>query len=213
MALKIMCISDTHCRHRSLELDLEGVDCIIHSGDFSSGSEASTIDFLLWYSELYVKHKILIAGNHDWFAYNYQEDFKRKCELLDIIYLDDSECTIEGVVFYGTPWVNKFYNWAFMEYENNLKDIYKKISKGVHVLISHGPAHGTLDVVLRAGAGSVGSTSLRDHLPKLKRLKAHIFGHIHENYGIVQHQHYVSVNASILDANYRIHNNPVIIEV
>lgn len=211
--MKILCLSDTHGRHRQLQLDLEGIDCVVHTGDFSNGSEFSTDDFLNWYSELPVKHKILIAGNHDWYAYNYNDKFKMKCQLFYIDYLEDSEITIDGVVFYGTPYVNKFYNWAFMDYEEGLAKIYKKISKKVNVLLTHGPAYGTLDVVLRDGAGSVGSTSLARQVPKLKRLKAHIFGHIHEGYGVVENKHYKSINASVLNARYMLVNKPIVIEV
>ena len=54
-------ISDTHCRHKRLELP-EGY-AIIHCGDVSGrGSEKEVIDFLEWYSKLPFKYKIFTWG-------------------------------------------------------------------------------------------------------------------------------------------------------
>lgn len=66
----ILAISDTHGMHDRLKLDLENVNCIIHSGDSTNyydllRNEREFDEFILWYAKLPVKHKILIAGNHD----------------------------------------------------------------------------------------------------------------------------------------------------
>ena len=68
--MKILCLSDTHGYHERLKID-ETVDVIVHTGDFSNSYGKNNIyeteEFLGWYSSLKIKHKILVAGNHDTF--------------------------------------------------------------------------------------------------------------------------------------------------
>lgn len=212
--MRILCLSDTHTMHRKLDLrNLEGIDVVVHTGDFSNGCELSTDEFLCWFSDLLIPTKILVAGNHDKYVVHQNDRFKRKCALLHINYLQDSGIEVDGIKFWGTPWVNQFYNWAFMAYEKDLSSIYKMIPKDTNILLSHGPAQGILDYVNRVGGGNVGSSSLTIYLKKLKKLKYHIFGHIHEGYGIQELKNYIAVNASNLDDNYRPVNIPIVIEV
>lgn len=216
--MRIMCLSDTHTMHHKVDLgDLSEIDCVVHTGDFSNGDELSTDNFLCWFSDLPVKHKILVAGNHDKEVQRNNDRFKIKTAVLGITYLQDSGCEIEGISFYGCPWVNQFYNWAFMCYERDLSKIYKLIPKDTQVLLSHGPAQGYLDFVERVGGGHVGSLALRDRIKKLPKLKYHIFGHIHCCAGILEIEtksnKYTAVNASILNDDYKIANKPIVIEI
>ena len=61
----IHAISDTHTKHR--ELNLPGGEVLIHAGDFMSSGYGldDAIDFLNWFNNQKYKHKIFIAGNHD----------------------------------------------------------------------------------------------------------------------------------------------------
>ena len=62
--IRIVLISDTHNRHRTLQLP-EG-DIIIHAGDFTNnGTEKEIKDFDSWLASLDYHHKILVPGNHD----------------------------------------------------------------------------------------------------------------------------------------------------
>ena len=214
-----MCLSDTHTMHHKLDLStLHGIDCVVHTGDFSNGDELSTDNFLCWFSDLPVKHKVFIAGNHDRHIQHNNDRFKRKVALLGgIHYLEDSGVDIEGIKFWGTPYVNQFYNWAFMLPEKELSKVYKLIPKDTQVLLSHGPAQGILDFVNRIGGGHVGSLALRNKVKRLKDLKYHIFGHIHCGAGkevvITKTNMYTTVNASVLDDDYRWVNQPIVIEI
>jgi 3',5'-cyclic AMP phosphodiesterase CpdA len=63
--VKIVFISDTHNKHRDVMLP-ENIDILVHSGDFTlRGREKEIKDFSAWLGELKIKHKIVIAGNHD----------------------------------------------------------------------------------------------------------------------------------------------------
>jgi len=63
--MKLHIISDTHTRHR--ELNLPGGDVLIHAGDFMSSGYGldDAVDFLNWFEVQDYTHKIFIAGNHD----------------------------------------------------------------------------------------------------------------------------------------------------
>ena len=196
--MRVLCLSDTHSYHKDLEVPKKGYTCAVHTGDWSNrGSELETDDFLVWFSELPCKHKILVAGNHDWYAYSHNNHLKTKCALLGITYLQDEEVVINGIKFYGTPWVNKFYDWAFMKYESDLTKVYNKIPDDTNVLLTHGPALYILDEVPR---GHVGSAALAERIKELKDLEVHMCGHIHESWGDIKTDGYRALNNAVLGA-------------
>jgi Icc-related predicted phosphoesterase len=59
------------------------------------------------------------------------------------------------------------------------------------------------------GGKSAGCEELRDCLKRLKKLKLHVFGHIHEGYGKVQVNGVIHVNASIMNDKYYPVNKPI----
>lgn len=195
--MKLVHLSDTHGLHHRIEVP--NGTFLVHTGDFSSrGTEAETDDFLLWFSELPHKHKLLIAGNHDFFPYMKPDEFAQKCYTLGIIYLEDSYITLEGIKFYGTPYVPTFYDWAFMESESRLAKRYARIENDTQVLLTHGPALWILDEVPR---GHVGSSALADRLEQLPHLTHHLCGHIHESRG--KHRgRYLTSNGSCVSRWY-----------
>jgi len=67
--IKIWHISDTHCLHNQLIIP-DGIDMIIHSGDCSNNRDTAinsnqVVDFINWFSNLQIQHKVFVAGNHD----------------------------------------------------------------------------------------------------------------------------------------------------
>jgi Icc-related predicted phosphoesterase len=223
--MKILCISDTHTKHRQIPKEqLLEADCIVHAGDISNvGDLEDTKDFLDWFSNLNYKYKIFIAGNHD---FNFQEsDFRYKDTMgllklySDVIYLCDSEIIIEGLKFYGSPWQPAFFDWAFnLQRGEEINEKWKLIPEDTNVLITHGPIQGILDKT--KGGQYVGCKDLKEKVYSLLGiLKLHVCGHIHEAYGQSkctydydkEGHHYV--NASILDEKYRVVNKPILIEI
>ena len=64
--MTFVAISDTHNMHTPLILP-EG-DVLIHAGDVTKqGSEAQVYHFLEWFSAQPHRHKVFIAGNHDFY--------------------------------------------------------------------------------------------------------------------------------------------------
>lgn len=58
-----------------------------------------------------------------------------------------------------------------------------------------------------------GCEELVKRIDQLKHLKVHIFGHIHEGYGILKVAGVTYANASICNVRYRPLNAPLVIEV
>lgn len=209
--MKIVCISDTHLQVGK-KFKLPVGDVLIHAGDGTGrGSLRELATFADWFARLPHKHKILIAGNHD---FGFQED-PALCRTLfagdGINYLEDSGVTIDGVKFWGSPWQPWFLDWAFnLPRGAALKAHWDLIPNDTDVLITHSPPYGILDTV--ASGEDVGCQDLRIALARVKP-KVHVFGHIHESYGRVQFGETLYVNAAVCDASYRPINKPQVVEI
>lgn len=214
--MKILCISDTHCKHRDILPEwMEPADIIIHAGDISNvGRQHEIEDFCDWFSGLdQYKHKIFIAGNHDWgFQRNPIDSTRLVRNFENIIYLEDSSVEIEGVKFYGSPWQPEFCNWAFNLPRNGveLAEKWNAIPDDTDVLITHGPAFGRLDRT--PGGMRVGCELLTEKLKSLK-VKKFICGHIHDSYGESFDDWVHYINAATLNEQYEVQNEPIIFEI
>lgn len=179
----LACISDTHQHHK--KLFIEPCDILIHAGDFTyHGENKECLKFLDWYSTMPAKHKVLICGNHEVVISQQIYLLEEWCKERDIHLLQNSDVTLEGLKIWGSPYSVRFGNWAYGLPEDELATIYQNIPKDIDVLVTHGPAWGCLDTVLRGER--VGSTALKDVLDEgtLSKLRLHVVGHIHESRGI-----------------------------
>ena len=185
---------------------------LIHAGDVSKRGHKSEIqDFLVWFSIQPQLYKIFIAGNHDFFFEETSEAEINKIIPENIIYLNDSGITIEGIKIWGSPVQPRFFDWAFNR--DRGEDILKHwnlIPDDTDILITHGPPYGILDLTNRGLR--VGCEELRKKVD-LIRPKYHIFGHIHESNGIENKENTIFINASVLDLRYRPVFNPTVFEI
>jgi len=207
--MKFIAISDTHGYHR--ELTLPKGDAIIHAGDFCHyGSHNHGYDFLAWYKDLDFEHKLLIGGNHDFFAAEYPDKFK---EVLpkEITYLNDSGTTINGIKIWGSPVQPDLVGWAFgKERGAAMKAHWDLIPTDIDLLITHTPAFGILD---KATSGkALGCEELTKKLEKLT-LKVHIFGHVHASYGEKVIGTTKFINASNINSSKGLVNKPIIFDL
>lgn len=218
--MTLCCISDTHGRHRDLDLSQYSADVLIHAGDWTKGRDlglSETKDFLEWLSIQPFTHKIFIAGNHEVAVEASTRYFDEiMLNYPNLIYLQNSETIINGVKFYGSPYSNEFNDWAFMKDDIALSHIWETIPDDTQVLITHGPAYGCHDQVKQAYGRNphVGSKSL--HCRKLAlqdTLKVHISGHIHEAAGTSIIANCTNICASVLNENYQLINKPTLIEM
>jgi predicted phosphodiesterase len=215
--VKITCISDTHNQHLHIPPDwLEGGDVLVHAGDISGrGSLKEVEEFLAWFNELPYTHKIMIAGNHDfWFekmsTFAVNEMLAEKYP--NITYLNDSGVEIDGVKFWGSPVQPWFYDWAFNRMGTDICRHWDMIPLDTDVLITHGPMKGFLDMTLRGV--STGCPYLLEKSAEMTNLKLFVCGHIHEAYGKFEFPDGgVFVNASTLNFNYQVQNKPIVVEI
>jgi Icc-related predicted phosphoesterase len=206
--MRIVCISDTHHLENHMKEKIPEGDVLVHSGDFTNvGSKEDVVAFNNWIGKLPHKYKIVIAGNHDWLLYNKKNARKF---LTNCIYLEDEETIIDGKIFYGSPWTPIFFCWAFMGTERELKEKWDNIPDHTDVLITHGPPYGILDRNIEGYY--TGSKALIEKVLELKP-KLHIFGHIHESYGVKRNDFTCFVNASTCNRSYVPVNKPIVVDI
>ena len=217
---RITFISDTHTRQGQIPYsDLPGGDLLIHAGDImNSGYNKNDIfDFLHWYDSIpgYDK-KIFIAGNHDRMFENDPEEVKEILKQYpNIIYLQDEVYEIydletdKSIKLYGSPWQPEFYSWAFNMQRNSiqLSGKWEAIPDDTDILITHGPAWGSVDTVAGRPWDNLGCELLAERIQRF-RPKIHVCGHIHSGYDIdtIDGIHYI--NASVLDERYEYTQKP-----
>lgn len=203
--MRLVLISDTHNQHGSL--DLPAGDVLVHAGDFTmQGKEPEVAAFGRWLALQPHRHKIVVAGNHD-FLFERQPVLARSLLPADVHYLLDSEVTLDGLRFWGSPWQPWFHDWAFnVQRGPEIAAKWALIPEGIDVLITHGPPFGVGD---RTVSGEdVGCVDLGRAMTRAKP-RLSVFGHIHEGYGV----HGNKINASICDARYRLVNPPIVVDL
>lgn len=210
--MKIVIISDTHNKHRvlrDLEKGVPAADVLIHCGDATMRGLIEEVgSFGNWLRSLPYRHKLFVPGNHDFL---FDKSARLGRELVagkGVHVLIDQPYTIDGVKFYGTPWVPNLEGWAFYGDHITLVSRFHHILDDTNVLITHGPPSGLLD----NGRNHYGSAELAARVAELSYLKLHCFGHIHESYGREDSTH-ISVNASTCDIDYNAVNAPVLVEI
>jgi|APTNR8051073442_1049403.scaffolds.fasta_scaffold00005_233 Icc-related predicted phosphoesterase len=206
--MKIILISDTHNQHEKLTLP-EG-DMIIHAGDVSGGgSHVEVLSFLYWFARLPFKYKIFIAGNHDFLL---ERKMITESDFPDgVTYLKNSMVEIEDLRIYGSPYTPKFSNWAFMKKRGeDMRNVWTLIPRNVDILVTHGPPFMILDQT--AHGAYIGCEGLLNRVKELKP-KVHVLGHVHEGYGIKEEFGVNFINASVLNENYRLINEPIVIGI
>jgi Icc-related predicted phosphoesterase len=237
--MRLICISDTHTKHREVFKDLKkyvnqnDFNLLIHAGDISfRGSQNEVTQFMYDLMDIdYMDMKIFIAGNHDlcfedinkphhrgdfdWFHHLMNEEnlMQSNCE-----YLEDKHIIIKQpnlsrpIKIYGTPWQPEFHNWAFNLPRNGweLEVKWNEIPEDTDVLITHSPPYGYGDYVLTNER--VGCELLRNRVEQIKPL-VHVFGHIHEGYGVNVKDKTIFANASVCNRYYMVTNQPHIIDI
>lgn len=206
--MRIVFISDTHCRHREIRLP-EG-DMLIHAGDFSGRGERDEVEqFLAWFSSLDFAHKIFIAGNHDFLA---EDDPEAFAEMVpdDLLYLNEDGVEISGIKIWGSPITPWFFDWAFNRQRGDeIARHWERIPTATDLLITHGPPLGVLDRTVNGTRA--GCEELLQRV-EIVRPRIHVFGHIHEGHGILEKGPTTFINGSSLDFRYQPVHQPAFID-
>lgn len=207
---KIIAISDTH--GKEAWLDLPECDILLFCGDFGIVDKQLLSYANYWFGKQKAKHKIFVAGNHDRELEQIGK-YKTKELFTNVIYLENDLVEVEGLKIYGSPFSPEFNHWSFMYQRcgKTAKRIWEKIPENLDILVTHCPPYGILDrnyTDERCGC-EVLVRELFD-----KRPKYHFFGHIH-GYGetIETQEDTTFINCSVLNEEYKLKNNPIILEL
>ncbi len=208
--MNITLISDTHGDHR--QMAIAGGDMLIHAGDVSlKGTEEEVKDFLDWFSNQPHTYKIMVAGNHDWLFERRNSEYIQNLIPENIIYLNDSGIHIEGFNIWGSPIQPTFFNWAFNRNRGSeINSHWDLIPLNTDILITHGPPNGILDKIEQGT--HVGCEELSKRVNQIKP-KLHVFGHIHEGYGVYNENNIIFVNAALLNVKYKYTNKPIVVNL
>lgn len=197
-------------------------DVLVHAGD---ATFRGTIQEVKHFAKELAKHYkdsrhhagyqriYFVPGNHDW-LFEKEEMLAREI-LLDhnIITLINEPDTYQGVKFWGSPVCPPFHNWAFYRPTADRKDLWSYIPVDTDVLITHGPPLFMRDECFEYMKSKfAGCDQLSVRVKELKP-KVHIFGHIHEGYGVTKGNHTLFVNAAIMDGSYVPDNGPILIDL
>lgn len=188
---RIWHISDTHGYHELLNVP-ENIDWVIHSGDFTNyhdviRNELEMLNFIKWYKDLDIPIKILIAGNHDAYAFTNTKEFTQMCTLNDIIYLENDYVIIDGIKVFGSPNTPRFGDWYFMKDRSKMDKHWKNVDDDVDIFVVHGPPKGFLDLSedRQHNLERCGCNALKKHILNRIRPFLCLFGHIHNNKDII----------------------------
>ncbi|MFG1486165.1 metallophosphoesterase family protein [Halobacteriovorax sp. RZ-1] len=209
--MKLTFFSDTHNRHS--EVPFESGDILFHTGDFTRrGSLEDTRAFAEFVAGLDFKHKIVIAGNHD---FCFDDERKEEAEAIlkenGIIYLNDSGIEIEGFKIWGSPIQPWFHDWAFNRHRGpEIQKHWDLIPNDTDILLTHGPPRAVMD--LCANGERVGCTDLLKTIQRVQP-RVHAYGHIHEGYGTDIFGGIIFVNSCSLDESYNYKNAPITLEL
>lgn len=190
--MRIVAVADTHMYHDELVVP-EG-DVFVHAGDMcrrgSLDELASTLAFV---RALPHRHKIVVAGNHDWAFVDAKERARALCHSA-IHYLEDDGVSLDGVSFWGSPWQPTFHDWAFnLPRGAALAEKWELVPERTDVVVTHGPPAGIGD--RSSTSGRTGCEDLRARMLTL-RPRLHLFGHIHEDGGLFLEEGVAFVNVT-----------------
>jgi len=201
--MTIVCISDTHGLHDQVEVPIGEI--LIHAGDCTNaGHPLEVAEFLVWFAALPHRHKVLIAGNHD-FLFETEPDAATallKKHAPTVHYLNDSGVEIANLKIWGSPVQPAYCDFAFNRQRGPEISLHRDlIPNDIDVLVTHGPPANILDLTpdgLRDGCAD-----LTRAIPRLTRLKLVVFGHLHLEGGQKCKIGGVTyVNAAVCDESY-----------
>lgn len=236
--LRFVCLSDTHSHVENLKNFVPDGDILLHTGNFTNtGQITEIVNFNTFLGCLPHRRKVVIAGNQDltfddslWNdehrmkesfnlsrkSVNYSLEQSKVLNVKDLLtncdYLEDSSLWLCGLHIYGSPWIPEYGNSAFNMKRG--KDILRKwdqIPDSVDVLLTHGPPLGYGDVTM--ARSRVGCLELLNTIQKRVRPLYHVFGHVHEGYGVSSDGHTTFINASTCTVTYTPSNIPLVFDV
>jgi len=200
--IKIISVADTHRQHWKIKIP--ECDIFIFAGDAEIDSIEALHDFNKWVGTIPAKHKIVTGGNHDFYLADRPAE-ELQTYFTNAKYVENEAFEIEGIKFWASPYSVKFGKWAWMLKSDQLRHVWNLIPDDTDVVITHSPPFGILDNT-PFSQWPCGCPTLLHRIEQLKP-KCHIFGHIHNDSGILVKGDTTFINASMLDDYYQLVNS------
>lgn len=201
--MKIVAIADLHNQTPVLP---DG-DLLLICGDLThSGTIPQLTKVCDWVRGQPHKHKVIIAGNHD-FCFENNKSLEAEIMVNAVAtYLQDSFVVIDGKTIYGSPWQPWFHDWAFnLTRGPEIAAKWGLILPDVDVLAVHGPPFGYGDRAY--GGQNVGCDDLLKEIA-IKNPKNVFYGHIHEDVG-----HWKVGNSNLYNCSIGSSSNITVVDV
>jgi len=197
--VRLVIISDTHERHRLVQLP--AADVFLHCGDILMSSSLARQDrgirvlrdFNSWLGSLPCAEKVVIGGNHD----KALEELGGVANevISDAILLQDSSAMLPraGLKVYGNAWSRgESHNRSWQTREPLISDAVH----GADVVMSHACNETIEDAVLQKAQPRLWAS-----------------GHYHREHGVNKRGGTLFVNAAILDRKHNPHQAPVVVDL
>ena len=230
--MKVIALSDLHGTLLPIEDYFEPCELVCSCGDIVplniQANSHKTRQWLInkfkpWCESLPCDKVIFIAGNHDIylnnldFMYTQFPKDKKVTYLFHEKYIYTSKSGKEYSIF-GTPYCKLFGNWAFMEMDDKLEELYSDIPENLDILLVHDQPYGYGDILEEnsapwADGSHIGNKPLvKAVLKKQPRymFTAHLHTTTHECVEIDNTKRY---NVSIKDEQYNPVYDPLVIEI
>lgn len=112
---------------------------------------------------------------------------------------------------FGSPWQPEFFDWAFnLPRGKPLSEKWAAIPSDVDILVTHTPPYGILDSV--HNGKHLGCEELRNVFDRGNIApRLHVFGHIHDGYGVHFTGETLFVNAAMCNSENEPVNKPIVI--
>lgn len=205
--IRLVLMGDTHGYHRDVEVP-DG-DLLVHAGDFTyfNGSTLAIRDFNEWLGQLPHRSKVLIPGNHD---SGFVDPAFREL-ITEAMLLVNEGAVVEGLRIWGSPCMPNDWGAFGPTTAREREALFSRIPKDTDILITHGPPQGILDQSSKHGKPQ-GCEQLLAAVRRV-RPRLHVFGHIHQQYGMIHSAGTLFVNAALSGPEYIVTRRPIKVEI
>lgn len=221
--MRVVNISDTHYVDENLSsLEIPDGDVLIHAGDATfRGAVGECQSFINWMDAQPHKIKIFVPGNHDFW---WESNPTWPSGSMQVLTCDNFvfRCDNRDWRVFGFSGVKNLPLWAFNFTERAMQRLLEVVDGPIDILVTHAPPYQILDSYptvhinkdgTRLESGEpLGSKAIRSFVHRIQP-KLHVFGHIHEGYGVRVLGPTTFVNAAILDDSYRPVHKPIVIDL
>ena len=131
-------------------------------------------------------------------------------------YLENSKVPVKigGYNIWGSPCTNVFMEWAFQHKQGEeIQKIWDMIPTETDILMTHSPPKDYGDGESFKSVRDGGCENLRDTVQTRVKPLAHVFGHIHEAYGVYSDGTTTFINAAGCTEDRNIANKAIVFDL